>query len=320
MRRARKSLAALFCWVMVLSCAALASAQEKKVTNQSRGERVLTQGPEGEPLDNVIFAGTEMGWSFEGKVVKGVPYSAQAITETTQKLGDGNRIVNQSTASVYRDSEGRTRREEAIAAIGPMANGPVPEAIFINDPVTGVSYMLEPNSRVARKMTPMRFEFRVDAGDKISDDLAKAEDALKRRKTLAGDPPETFTVEVAPPGGVGVKTAVAGRMEKQPTKESLGKENIEGVEAEGTRTTITIPAGEIGNERAIEIVSERWYSAELQTVVMTKHSDPRFGETIYRLTNINRGEPDKSLFQVPSDYVIRESSPMPLRVRRPEEQ
>ena len=64
--------------------------------------------------------------------------------------------------------------------------------------------------------------------------------------------------------------------------ESLGKQNIEGVEAEGTRSTVTIPAGEIGNERAIEIVFERWYSPELQMVVMTRHYDPRFGETTYR--------------------------------------
>ena len=89
-------------------------------------------------------------------------------------------------------------------------------------------------------------------------------------------------------------------------KEQLGKQNIEGVEAEGTRTTVTIPAGEIGNERPIEIVSERWYSPELQLVVMTRHSDPRFGETTYKLTNINRTEPAKSLFEVPSDYTIKE--------------
>jgi hypothetical protein len=310
-----KLLAALFGCVMLLTCAALASGQGKKVTIQDPGERVLTQGPAGEPLDNVIFAGSEMGLNFEGKVVKGIPYSGQAITETTQKLGDGNRIINQNTASVYRDSEGRTRREEAIAAIGPMANGTMPEAIFINDPVAGVSYMLEPNSRVAHKMMPMRFEFRGEAG---------ANKIRENHKTLAVGSPETFTVQVEPSVEADVKPGLARKMEKRPATESLGKQNIEGVEAEGTRITMTIPAGEIGNERAIEIVSERWYSPELQTVIMTKHSDPRFGETVYRLTNISRGEPDKSLFQVPSDYVIKESPPplppMPLRVRRPEEQ
>jgi len=103
-------------------------------------------------------------------------------------------------------------------------------------------------------------------------------------------------------------------------KEDLGKQTIDGVEAEGMRTTVTIPAGEIGNERAIEIVSERWYSPELQLVVMTRHSDPRTGETTYKLTNINRTEPAKSLFEVPSDYTIKEGlpsrSPLPARVKK----
>jgi TonB family protein len=86
--------------------------------------------------------------------------------------------------------------------------------------------------------------------------------------------------------------------------ESLGKQLVEGVEAEGTRTTVTIPAGQIGNDRAIEIVNERWYSPELQTVVTTRASDPRFGETVYRLTNIDRSEPAKSMFEVPPEYTI----------------
>ena len=84
--------------------------------------------------------------------------------------------------------------------------------------------------------------------------------------------------------------------------EQLGKQMVDGVEADGTRTTRTIPAGEIGNDRAIEIVSERWYSPELQLVVMTRHSDPRSGETTYKLTNINRTEPAKSLFEVPPGF------------------
>jgi hypothetical protein len=103
----------------------------------------------------------------------------------------------------------------------------------------------------------------------------------------------------------------------KPVIESLGKQSIEGVEAEGTRTTITIQAGAIGNERAINIVSERWYSPELQIVVMTKHSDPRFGETGFRLTNINRSEPARTLFEVPSDYTLKtEQAPM-RRMRQP---
>jgi TonB family protein len=109
---------------------------------------------------------------------------------------------------------------------------------------------------------------------------------------------------------MGIKTApdtqfIWGWRNHVSNSESLGKQNVEGVEAEGTRSTVTIPAGEIGNERPIEIVNERWYSNELQTVVMTRHADPRFGESSYRLTNIDRREPAKSLFEVPVDYTVK---------------
>lgn len=68
---------------------------------------------------------------------------------------------------------------------------------------------------------------------------------------------------------------------------------------------MTIPAGQIGNERPIEIVSQRWYSPELQTVVMTRNADPRTGETVYKLTGISRAEPPHSLFEVPPDYTVK---------------
>jgi hypothetical protein len=80
---------------------------------------------------------------------------------------------------------------------------------------------------------------------------------------------------------------------------------------------VTIPAGEIGNERPIQIVDERWYSPELQTVVMTKHSDPRFGETVYRLTNIDRNEPARALFEVPADFTIKDGPPFRWKVAPP---
>jgi hypothetical protein len=87
--------------------------------------------------------------------------------------------------------------------------------------------------------------------------------------------------------------------------ESLGKQMIEGVEAEGTKIIQTIPAGAMGNERPIEVLHEQWYSRELQMDVMTKWIDPHIGESTQRLTNLIRSEPDASLFQLPSDYTIR---------------
>jgi hypothetical protein len=89
-------------------------------------------------------------------------------------------------------------------------------------------------------------------------------------------------------------------------EEKLGTANVNGVQAEGTRTTMTIPAGTMGNVRPIEVVTERWFSPQLQVVVKSKHSDPRTGEQIFEMTNIRPGEPSPSLFQVPADYKVTE--------------
>jgi hypothetical protein len=88
------------------------------------------------------------------------------------------------------------------------------------------------------------------------------------------------------------------------TTTSLGTQTISGVAAEGTRTVRTIPAGQIGNEKPIELVTERWYSSELQTDVLIKRTDPRGGTSLFQLTNVVRSEPDAALFQVPSDYTV----------------
>ena len=287
------------------------------------------QGPEGGPPlppgADFVFVASE---SFSGKTVKGAPYSAEAVTESTQTLSDGNRIVNRMTSSVYRDSEGRTRREQTLKALGGVGTGDEPlQTIFINDPVAGVTYSLDSRSHIAHKSAPFkfeflskpgtpgpegrRFEFKVEPGSAPGGAVTIAPGGAPPQAGIRVPGPEveqfTFRTENAGVGGGAYIFRTRGNNANE-VKEQLGKQTIEGIEAEGTRTTITIPAGEIGNERAIEIVSERWYSPELQLVVMTRHIDPRSGETTYKLTNIDRGEPAKSLFEVPAGYTVMEGA------------
>lgn len=281
-------------------------------------EGVMLRG--GGPENTFIFIGTEM--SFGNRLVKNAPYSAQAVTETVQTLGDGNRIVRKNTANVYRDSEGRTRHDQTLSSIGPWAAAGEPQQTsFINDPVTRTHYMLDPRSRIARKMSL----------PEPPQERAAPTPAAPSAPARPGTPPsaptaptapregrteEVFSVMIQPPGGMAVSgTRIMKPMDK-PKTESLGKQTIEGIEAEGTRDTITIPAGEIGNEQAMQIVSERWYSPELQTVVMSKHTDPRMGETTFRLTNITRNEPARTLFEVPADYTIKEGPSHVRTIRR----
>ena len=326
--------------VTVVSLAQQQQAPEGVVTIKS--ERVF-QGPEGAPPPgDFVFISSEVG--FGGKLVKGAPYSAQAVTETIQTLGDGNRIVNKVTSSLYRDSEGRTRREQSIKMLGALGDSGEPlQTIFINDPVAGVSYSLDSRSHIAHKTMPFKLDrvmlrtapgapgvsgavgvppgaetqrFEVRIGDPSAGGYAvkpgagsppgvKVEGSF-HVDNAAGPNGEQFKIQSESGGGATYIFRTNGGANHNAVKEQLGKQLIEGVEAEGTRTTVTIPAGEIGNDRAIEIVSERWFSPELQMVVMTRHSDPRSGETIYRLTNITRTEPEKSLFEVPTGYTVKE--------------
>ncbi|MCA1629187.1 MAG: energy transducer TonB [Acidobacteria bacterium] len=350
------------------------------------------------------FVSSEM--AFDSRVVKGAPFSAEAVTESTQTLGDGNRITRMTISRLYRDSEGRTRREQTLNGIGSWAaSAAAPPTIFINDPVAGANYVLSPKTHTAQKSSQLFFkqpeggeqpsvrlggtsvvataqprkteirggvlngkadkrvqpvypavaraagatgavevEVTVDEGGNVASARAvsghpllqqAAVDAARqwtfKPTTLKGEPVKvagiiTFSFMLsgkesdefaagaaAQQSQMKMRTRAPGNPPEPPkfpeTRESLGKQTIEGVEAEGTRTTVTIPAGAIGNERAIQIVSERWYSQELQTVLMTKHSDPRFGETTYRLTNVSRTEPDHSLFEVPAGFEVMPPPP-----------
>jgi hypothetical protein len=225
-----------------------------------------------------------------GKVIQGAPYRAVAVTERAQTLADGNRILENSSADIYRDREGRTRREMKMNAIGAWeASEEAPRRVFINDPVAKVHYVLEPENQIARKM-----EIQSEWLEKVPQKGQQFE------RRIIGHPPH---------GAFSAAEIVRYKIsDKDAKKESLGKRTMEGISVEGTRTTITIPAGQMGNEMPIQIVSERWYSPELQIDVMTKHNDPRLGETVYRLTEIRRGEQDHSLFQVPKSYKIEDAA------------
>jgi hypothetical protein len=309
--------------LLSLAFATAAFAQQPAEGGVVIKQQRLIQGPEGAPPPpdrNFVFVASE---SFGGKVVKGAPYSGEAVTETIQTLSDGNRIINRITSSVYRDGEGRTRREQTLKGLIFGGTEEPLQTIFINDPVLGVTYALDSRSHIARKSVPFRFElgdkagveggqrfeFKVTPGTATSGTTTRSI-ILTSPIGAAPLPPPDGHFAMRTEGGVAgtyvFKTAPGTNNQ---VKQELGKQMIEGVEAEGTRTTITIPAGEIGNERPIEIVSERWYSPELQLVVMSRQSDPRTGETTYKLTNINRAEPAKSLFEVPPGYTVKDGAP-----------
>jgi hypothetical protein len=213
----------------------------------------------GEPPGQIAADAIALGSFNPGPVVKGAPYSAEATTELIQTFADGNRIVRRTSALLYRDSRGRIRREVAIGDVAGLvvAGNPV-RIITIHDPDSRTTHIFDPDRRFTQVGT-----------------------------AAAGPPPLTA-------GSLPQVTQPVGAAEGE---ESLGIRTIEGLVCDGTRKTTTIPAGAIGNERPMTTVTERWFSRELQLVVLSRISDPRFGETTYRLTKILRIEPTESLFE-----------------------
>lgn len=252
----------------------------------------------------------------EGKVVTSAPYTATASTETTQVLSDGNRIVNKTSAFLARDGQGRTRREETPD--GPAAEGAeAPRMAFIHDPVAKATYILDLTRQTGHviAMTSGKGEIHMQtfSGGKTGGGDSVIVTTDDRPTELLPPPPGTrvnvekhIMIANGPEAGVEQRVWMMNDDNAQTKTESLGTQVVEGVKAEGKRTTRTIPAGQIGNERPIEITSEVWTSPELKEIVLSKHNDPRFGETVYRLTNIQRGEPDHSLFTVPDNFTVKD--------------
>src|SRR5829696_5033505 len=271
------------------------------------------------------------------KVVKGSPFSADAVSESVQVLVDGIRITSSSTSKLYRNSEGRFRRESSTGAGGTMFGSgfysDLSPSTLILDPVSGYRYLLNDNSKTVRALSikpavapGVEYRTAVKASaahaDKIREELkaagVNAPTPPPSQVVLAPVPPVPGTPALPPippaaaaraliatgsawSGGEAFAFGFASGGGNAKTEE-LGTRDFDGVQAEGTRTTTTIEAGAIGNERPIEIVYEKWYSKELQLVVESRHYDPRSGEQTYKLTNINRTEPDPSLFNLPSEY------------------
>ena len=92
----------------------------------------------------------------------------------------------------------------------------------------------------------------------------------------------------------------------QVSREKKTQQSYEGLKVDIDRTVETIAAGAIGNSKPIESVVERYYSTELKMTVFSRRSDPRNGESIYRMTDIKRSDPDAALFRVPAGYSVSE--------------
>lgn len=249
--------------------------------------------------------------------VKNSPFTAEEVNESVQTLADGNRIVRSSTGKIYRNSEGRIRRDITGGVGGLLGTTySVGSGVSIVAPTIGQKYLLDSELKTARiiELEKNAKELAVVSGRlatqaERSDAIAKLKTELEARDkssapaVVTGGVSGLYSTTIAGAGQGGVVAYSSLNTSKYESRtEELGTRDFGGFSAEGTRKVTTIPAGAIGNERPIEIVYERWFSKELELVVHSKNSDPRFGEQTYTLTNLIRTEPDPSLFSIPTEY------------------
>ena len=236
------------------------------------------------------------GGTLTDAVVPNAPFSADAVTTVTQTLGDGTKIEQRTTAKWYRDSTGRVRREQTVIGIDRLNPQGQQQTTITFDTVPNdpMPYSLNPANRTARR-TPRGVQWFTVGGD------ARLNYGLSLSTGVGGIAPARWYTSETMRGQVASVPS-----DVRPIEEPLGTRQIEGVKATGRRSTTTIPAGRIGNDRAIQIVEEQWESPELNMVISSRFSDPRTGVVEYRLTNINRSEPRADLFVVPSDYTVVE--------------
>lgn len=238
----------------------------------------MMRNPDGQSFNGTVTFGAPM---FLPLTITGSPFSAEEMGSQTQVLPDGNKITRAVPSTfLFRDSAGRTRTERPAMMMAPNSKLAIKLPLIpeICDPVTGYQYFLDTANRIAHRyaLPPSNNnQFRIDG-------------PLGANLIRSNGDPQTLS-----PAFV---------------NEPLGSQMIEGIPAQGRRTTAIFPAGMMDNDQPMATNSEYWTSVELKVTLLSKQYDPRGGESIRALINISRNEPDSSLFQVPSDYKVVEET------------
>jgi len=307
-----QTLALPFALLFAAACApSLALAADRAQDPQSDAPVQVEARPDGRKIVhfNSMTRTRDGAVVFGMRAVRNAPYSASTVTERLQVLGDGNQISQRrDSATWYRDSAGRTRLETRDAQ-GEL------RSVTINDPVAGAGWTLDPRERTAFKVA-LRVRTEPETKAELAAHLATI---VKRVERMDGEAQRRIRedVRIGMPGAP-LASALSNalgdaRWRKDAVSRDLGTRDIGGVKAQGRLRSYEIPAGAIGNRDAIVVSDETWYAPDLKVTVYTKHSDPRSGDTVFRLENVKREEPAAALFSVPADYTVKDALAKPAR-------
>jgi len=277
------------------------------------------------------------------QAVAGKPISAEFVTEHHQSFTDGNSISHSTTSVIFRDAAGRIRRESQLSVPGLPASAAAATFITIVDHGLGYGWVLDPQEMVAHRYDlngsgpsyVARLSAQGSGSRLLSPDTKPGSDAapaaaessrwrLHRLPPLQDSAAPGAMSSAATPGQLGSNpkneesgfaSAPTMRIDQpflaapNPVRtENLGEQLILGYRTHGTRVITTLPPGEIGNDRPIDIVSEQWFSPDLDLVMRSMHRDPWGGDFTTTVTKISRSDQPAWLFKVPSQYKIIDST------------
>lgn len=201
------------------------------------------------------------------------PFTAVVHATGERRLFDGNVIRTDLIIHQARDSAGRVRSES----------------------VNGCS-TADDGSQV-----PSLFVSISDPANRSNESWMESPDASKAAQINHYPPP-------SPPSKEEMERQMARakiqRVSNPVVTEKLGSKMIAGIATEGTRHTRTIPAGQMGNDRPIEMVDEEWVSRSAGITLLRVSDNPMMGRQTVEVTSITMGEPDPKLFAPPADYKV----------------
>jgi hypothetical protein len=260
--------------------------------------------------------------SFAPRPVTGAAYSGEEVNETVQTLSDGTHITSKNVARrIWRDSQGRTCSERPLFPHSNDGGDPFLMSIIeITDPVAGFQYVLDPQNKIAHRTALQTFDSQARVSMTRSGVMGGVISATPAGVPAPPPPPPppgavmqsaAIATSMGSGGGfgvgggfVGAGPAPSGMPRPDIKSENLGTKTIDGVLAEGHRTTMTYATGSMGNDQPFSVVMENWMSPELKTQILSVNHDPRSGDRTFKIANLSRNEPDAVLFMVPADYQI----------------
>lgn len=229
------------------------------------------------------------------------PFTAEWKVTSVQILANGVTITRDTREMAARDSQGRTLRANSIITFPRQDRELI--SFTADDPVNGTQVLWTTQNKQATmlRLPPVKERHGCWRAEHQTIDYGPAPTAIiSNKRTERNRSTGSGSAGAAHGPGVQSHAPITGD-----ALENLGTLTIEGVLAEGHRTTRITPTGEIGNDRPLVRIDEFWIAMSLGIELRRLTDDPREGRTVKQLTKLEMSEPSLATFQPPEGYEVK---------------